>query len=324
LPQGLQMLIFTQFGIILATQLIMKQVFTLLLLSTISFSISAQDIEFDSIGVKSMEIGIVVIKNDTWVIKVDKGNFAEFYLPVNLPEKYCINNQEVVFEGALGRIPMNVKLAGTPLKLSMIRILYRTKPDPGAGEAISNEKQPVAQTNSDSIGYLQNCAGSIILISDVYLITQTLNGETKRYIPDFLPDDFKIANTEITFSAIILKHDPNVRMMGTPIKIKEIRAESTQAFDANLLQDAVKDLFPFDSIGFLPETKGVIKLVAGTYIIEVENGKNDMTRYLPVLLPEAFKREGITVIISGTIGKIPNNVRMVGTPFTLATIGIVE
>ncbi len=313
-----------QFGIILATIYLMKNLITLFLALVCVFGVSAQTIDFDSIGVKSMEIGTVVIKNDTWVIKVDKGGFTEYYLPVNLPEKYCVNNQDIVFEGALGRIPMNVKLAGTPLKLSMIRILYRTKPNPGAGEAISEETTVVSKSNSDSIGSLVNCKAKIILIGDVYLIEQTANNETKRYIPDFLPDDFKIANTEITFSATILKHDPNVRMMGTPIKIKEITAESTTPFDENLLQDAVKDLFPFDSVGYLPETKGVIKLIADTYIIEVDNGNNGITRYLPVLLPEAFKKEGIKVIISGTIGKIPANVRMIGTPFTLATIGLVE
>lgn len=44
-------------------------------------------------------------------------------------------------------------------------------------------------------------------------------------------------------------------MMGTPIKIKEIMAESTEQFDENKLQEAVKELFPFDSIGFYPKPK---------------------------------------------------------------------
>lgn len=301
----------------------MKNLYILFLLFIGGFSVSAQTIQFDSIGVKSMEIGTVIIKNDTWVIKVEKPGVTQYYLPVNLPEQYCINNQDIVFEGAIGRIPVNVRLIGTPLKLSMVRNLYRTKPEPGNGEQIPEEK-PAPKTNPDSIGFISKSVGKVIVISDVYLIEQNVNGEVKRYIPDFLPDDFKVANTEITFSAIILKHDPSIRMMGTPIKIKEIMAESTEQFDENKLQEAVKELFPFDSIGFLPETKGVIKLIAGTFIIEVDNGRNDMTRYLPVLLPDDFKKEGITVIISGTIGKIPANVRMVGTPITLATIGVVE
>ena len=73
----------------------------------------------------------------------------------------------------------------------------------------------------------------------MFLIEQEINGETKRYVPDFLPQDFLVANTAITFSATILKSDPNVRMMGTPIKIKDIKSESTEQFDAQKIQDAV-------------------------------------------------------------------------------------
>ena len=299
----------------------MKTLYTILFLILGFGAASAQSYVFDSVGVKSIEIGTVVIKNDTWVIKVDKANFTQYYLPVNLPEKYCINNQEVVFEGAIGRIPTNVKMVGTPLKLSMIRVLYRTKPNPNNGETLSEEKVSQTLPDPDSVGFISNANGKIIAIGDVFLIEQEINGETKRYVPDFLPQDFLVANTAITFSATILKSDPNVRMMGTPIKIKDIKSESTEQFDAQKIQDAVKDLFPFDSVGFLPETKGTIKLIAGTFVIEVDNGRNDITRYLPVMLPEDFKKEGLLVMVSGTIGKIPANVRMVGTPLTLATIG---
>lgn len=300
----------------------MKRLYTLLIAIIAGFSAYAQTFEFDSIGVKSMEIGTIIIKNDTWVIKVDKGNFTEYYLPINLPEKYCVKNQNVVFEGALGRIPMNARLVGTPIKLKTIRNLYTTKPSPGSGEGISEEKAPTQSNRTDSIGYIAPSSGKIIEISEVFLIEQTVNGETKRYIPDFIPDDFKIAGTEITFSAIILKHDVNVRMMGTPISIKTIMTETNEPFSNEQLQEAVKDLFPFDSVGFLPETKGTIKLIVDTYIIEVDNGRNDITRYLPILLPDDFKQAELVVFISGTIGKIPANVRMVGTPLTLATIGM--
>ena len=71
----------------------MKTLYTFLFLILGFGAASAQSYVFDSVGVKSIEIGTVVIKNDTWVIKVDKANFTQYYLPVNLPEKYCINNQ---------------------------------------------------------------------------------------------------------------------------------------------------------------------------------------------------------------------------------------
>jgi hypothetical protein len=281
----------------------MKTLYTFLFLILGFGAASAQSYVFDSVGVKSIEIGTVVIKNDTWVIKVDKANFTQYYLPVNLPEKYCINNQEVVFEGAIGRIPTNVKMVGTPLKLSMIRVLYRTKPNPNNGETLSEEKVSQALPDPDSVGFISNANGKIIAIGDVFLIEQEINGETKRYVPDFLPQDFLVANTAITFSATILKSDPNVRMMGTPIKIKDIKSESTEQFDAQKIQDAVKDLFPFDSVGFLPETKGTIKLIAGTFVIEVDNGRNDITRYLPVMLPEDFKKRDYSLWFQAPLAK---------------------
>ena len=302
----------------------MKKLYTLILALGALFTAAGQGFEFDSVGVKSLDIGTVVLKNDTWVIKVEKPGMVQYYLPVNMPEKYCVQNQEVAFEGAIGRIPVNVRLVGTPLKLSTIRILYRTKPEPGNGERVPEEKPTIPKVNSDSIGYIEKSAAKIILVGDVYLIEQVINGETKRYVPEFLPDDFKVADMEINFSAIIIKHDPNVRMMGTPIKIKEIISESTETFDENKLQEAVKSYFPFDSIAFLPETKGVIKLISDTYVIEVDNGRNDISRYLPVFLPEEFKKENAVVMISGTIGKVPANVRMMGTPLTLFTIGFIE
>ncbi len=270
-----------------------------------------------------MEVGKIVLKNDNWIILVDHGSFNDNYWPVNLPEKYMINGQEIVFEGSLGRIPLNVKLPGTPIELSMIRNLYRTKPN-----NINGEKQ-VTETNSnndpmyDSVGYINNETGKIIKISDTYLIEQTIKGEINRYVPDFLPEDFRIENASITFSGTIGKIPANVRMMGTPLKIKEIMLVENIKYDISEIQDPMKEYFPLDSVAYLPSTKGTIKLIGsepGVYIIEVDNGRNSITRYLPALLPDEFKTDGLLVIISGNIGKIPANVRMVGTPFEIKEI----
>jgi len=46
-----------------------------------------------------MEIGKVMIENDSWIIRVDKGYVSSDYWPVNLPEKFMNPGTEVVFEG---------------------------------------------------------------------------------------------------------------------------------------------------------------------------------------------------------------------------------
>ncbi len=265
-----------------------------------------------------MEIGKVMIENDSWIIRVDKGSLNNDYWPVNLPEKFMTPGQEVVFEGAIGRIPQNAKLAGTPIELSMIRILYRTKPNDTNGEKIVTEK-----TENDSVGYINKESGKIILIGDVYLIEQNTKGEIKRFVPDFLPDDFKLENTIIIFSGTIGKIPPNVRMMGTPLKIKELMIEEEVPFDKSQLQEPIKEFYPFDSVAFLYPTKATIKLMGSdpdVFIIEIAEENNSLKRYLPAILPDAFKKDDISITVSGNIGKIPANVRMMGTPLDVKSI----
>lgn len=300
---------------------IMKKLYTVCVLVLFWASAQAQGYVFDSIGVQHITIGKITQKADTWVIRVDRpGGYDDFW-PVNLPEKFAVQGQEVVFEGARGRIPANVRLVGTPVKLSMIRVLYRTQPAPEKqGETLPQEKEiPVKQVETDSAGFLKQEHGRIIQINDVYLIECVKGDEVKRYVPEFLPDDFKTVGGAVTFSGTILKHDPNSRMMGTPVRITELMMEEEIAFDETLLQEVVKEYYPFDSVGYLQESAGVIKLIADVYVIEVTvNG--EMTRYLPAILPKDFQVAEKKVIVAGTIGRIPANVRMMGTPLTLAVI----
>lgn len=296
---------------------------TLLVFFGLIISLQAQTFQFDSIGYQSMEIGKVIIKNDSWILRVDKGSFHNDYWPVNLPEKFWIENQEVVFEGALGRIPTNAKLNGTPIELHMIRILYRTKPNNNNGEKTVTEDNNTQTPVFDSVGYIDKQSGKIILVSGTYVIEQNINGEIKRFVPDFLPEDFKIENTTITFSGNIGKIPANVRMMGTPLKIKELMLIEEVPFDKNALQEPLKEFYPFDSIAYLKPTQGIIKLMStepNVFVIEITGENKSISRYLPAILPEDFQQEGMAVTISGTIGKIPANVRMMGTPITLDAI----
>ncbi len=305
----------------------MKNRFTVIYFCLMMAGASAQQFEFDSINYKQMEIGQVALKGDTWVIRVDRGLSSEYYMPINLPDSYKNNGRDIVFGGAIGRIPVNVRVVGTPIKLSMIRVLYKTKPKDSGGESIVTDSKNGQSPLFDSVGYIDNEFGKIILVGDVYLIEQNVNGELKRYVPDYLPEGFKHEYTEITFSAVIGKIPPNVRMMGTPVHIKELMMVESIDFDATKIQAPLKQYYPFEMVGYLEPSKGMIKKADPTsdvYIIVIDNGRNTTTNYLPVILPEDFKKDGLLIIVSGSIGKIPEGVSFIGQPLTIDEIKELE
>ena len=47
---------------------------------------------------------------------------------------------------------------------------------------------------------------------------------------------------------------------------------------------------------------------------------NASGRYIAANLPGDFKKDGMKVVVSGDVGKIPPNVRMVGTPLKLKMV----
>jgi hypothetical protein len=215
---------------------------------------------------------------------------------------------------------MHVRLQGTPIRLTLIRTLYKVESPEGKSEQIITEN---AQQEIDSVGYIHNETGRIIQIADTWLIEQNKGGEIKRYVPDYLPDAFKTENTEITFSAIIRSVPQHAKMMGIPVTIKELMMIESVPFREQEIQEPLKDLFPVDSVGYLKPVSAVVKKMGSdpdVFILEVQETNNSVTRYLPFILPDEFKVDGATVIVSGTIGRIPPNVRLMGTPFTIDAI----
>lgn len=71
------------------------------------------------------------------------------------------------------------------------------------------------------------------------------------------------------------------------------------------------------------DQRGTVRQISGD-VYGLEPDSDPGTRYLPETLPAEFKQEGLRVIFSGTVGEIPPNVRMMGTPFTLTDIRRLE
>lgn len=296
----------------------MKKVFTLLLLCTGAILYAqAQTYTFDSVGYKYMSIGTVMMKDEIWIIREGEGNFTHDYYPINLEDRLKSEGQEVAYEGVLGKIPENVRMSATPMQLVQCRKLYRTKPNEIGNEMEINSKQ----VEQEAPIFLANREGKIIYVGGTWLIE--MDGG-KRYVPDYLPEDFKVDGLKIVFSGNAGTNPPNVRAMGDPFTITAMNAVEEQTIDPDDIQEPMRDFYPFEITAIANRQEGIIKKFSddpAVYIIEAENGTR---RYLPAVIPDAFKVHNLKVYFSGNAGNIPPNVRMAGTPFELDTIEVRE
>jgi hypothetical protein len=249
-------------------------------------------------------------------------------VPINLQDKYKIEDITVAFSGEIGRVPSHVRMVGKPLKIKVINRLF-----PKSGNANPNEKNPGAETKStpndgiDSIGFIKDSKGKIRKIvaeKETYII-EVDNGENiTQYLPEFMPDDFKEHGLEIHFSGIVGKVKGDGVTLGRPFEIKEMSEITEEKQETAVEKEESKNapsINEVDSIGFINETKAsVVKLFEDqeVYILEVEG--HDYQRFLPVVLPKEYKINGLQIIVSGIIGRTPSNARLVGTPFEIKTI----
>lgn len=287
----------------------------LFILGTVIFG-HAQMFPFDSVGYKYISIGKVIMKGDVWIIREGEGNKVHDYYPVNIEERFMIEGQDVVFAGTLGRIPENVRMNGTPLKLDDCRKLYRTNPkEDGSAMEVDRESQQEAPI------FLENRKGKILYVGGTWIIE--MEGGA-RYVPDYLPDDFKSDNLQIEFSGNAGKNPPNVKALGDPLTITSMVAIEEQTINPDDIQEPMRDFYPFEITEKLSRQEGVVKKYSDdpeVYFIETENGTR---RFLPAIIPADFKKHNLKIFFSGNVGAIPPNVRMIGTPFELETIEMAQ
>ena len=76
--------------------------------------------------------------------------------------------------------------------------------------------------------------------------------------------------------------------------------------------------FSFDLGEYITDRVCRVEMLNNAYfLVEVAD---ESRRYAPLNLEESFKKEGLQVKVSGVVGKVPPNVRMIGTPFMVRTI----
>ena len=78
----------------------------------------------------------------------------------------------------------------------------------------------------------------------------------------------------------------------------------------------------FTTVRYVKDMKVEVKAV-NNMIVLIPNA-NPNERYIAENMPEELKSNGLQMSISGDIGKIPSNARMMGTPFKLACVTITK
>ncbi len=63
--------------------------------------------------------------------------------------------------------------------------------------------------------------------------------------------------------------------------------------------------------------KGTVKFLEDKETVVIVPDDNPNMRYISQQLPEEYKKEGLKICFTGWLGKIPPNVRMLGTPLKL-------
>lgn len=87
----------------------------------------------------------------------------------------------------------------------------------------------------------------------------------------------------------------------------------------NMLSQGVD--FPYEKAGDMIDAKLKVKMLSENSYVLI-NTKDESSRYFAVNLPEEYKKDGLNVICTGIIGKVPANFRMVGTPLKLTFIKV--
>ena len=90
-------------------------------------------------------------------------------------------------------------------------------------------------------------------------------------------------------------------------------------FMAVLLQ--VNAQVEFKKVREVKNIKVVVKVLNENMVVVVPDNEPNQ-RYTAAELPAELKKDGLHLTISGEVGEIPPNVRMVGTPFRITCISI--
>lgn len=166
------------------------------------------------------------------------------YLDTELSKIFRENGMRIIVSGQKLPIPPNVRMAGAPFKVTMIEkdlgsdkqktvpttdIVIEKNPTVGKQKPLSMKEKMRARklkalekNNAPSTDKMIEGKGTVKKKGEVFII------ETKEtiYVPNDLAKNYQKEGVTVIFSAKKLPMPPNVRMIGQPIEIQKIKAES--------------------------------------------------------------------------------------------------
>ncbi len=165
------------------------------------------------------------------------------YLDTGLSKIFRENGMKIIVSGQKLPIPPNVRMAGAPFKVTMIEKdlgssvlktvsptdkIIEKKPQISEKKTLSLKKKMMerklkaAEKNVPSTDNMIEDKGTVKKKGEVFII------ETKEtiYVPKDLAKSYQKEGVTVIFSAEKLPMPPNVRMIGQPIEIQKIKAES--------------------------------------------------------------------------------------------------
>ena len=284
---------------------------TLVLLAALTNVLMAQ--QGDIVGkIENTKATVVEVAGKCMLVPVDKTN--QRYAPRNMADKFCKEGLKVIVSGNILKAPPGVRMAGTPLQITDIKV-DNNKALQATADAGKSDKPKIVRQINKVEGRIMAKANTFVFIPK--------KDENTHYVPQNLDKSFQKENMNVVVSGDVLEAPKGVRLVGTPLRITDIKvikgtkaeagatnagtkAEQLANSKSQTKPKAVKDL------------KGVVQAKANTFIIAVGN-----THYAPgKSLPANYKKDGAKIIFSGTLGEIPQGAKVVGTPITITKINV--
>ena len=95
-------------------------------------------------------------------------------------------------------------------------------------------QQSIHAQTFEKVSSVKNLAAKIVVLNETMTVIETQRNPGQRYATDQLPAELKVNNLAVTIDGDIGKIPPNVRMTGTPFRLRCLKISSMEMRKFNL------------------------------------------------------------------------------------------
>lgn len=196
----------------------MRKLPVFVLLMTIAFVAKSQDWHYENGGTISDLVGTVRMGENIPII-VSVADPGKVYCGYALREELRVNGLKIKVSGILGKIPPNVRMMCSPLKITEASIIDSSSKKIVKSQDWGYEIDYMVTNEKGTVKFLEN--------QEIVVIVPDKN-PTGRYISNQLPEEYRKDGLKVTYSGDVGKIPPNFRMLGTPLRLKCICVSSKE------------------------------------------------------------------------------------------------